>query len=217
MKSRTLKTIYNLIAANYTKKPLPNGKFLHEFTPSTTSTVYEFEANGADIMVVGEHYNIGFNDVNGKRVVDTDCLSVATVHNKFLSYSFAIAMSANNHVANKNKNDLRVQHAGQGDYFWGKKYAWREFGLVLPQDAFHKYLEHVGHPRIQCVTIDPNMQYQNNQPSFAYAESGLQTSIDALINSAVRVGDGTFFKSTLYFNSEKKFTIKGINSITDKK
>ncbi len=73
MKSRNLEMIYDLIAANYTKNLQPNGKFLHTLTPSTTNTVYEFEANSTDEIVIGEHYNIG------------------------------LAMSKNNHVSNRIK------------------------------------------------------------------------------------------------------------------
>lgn len=217
MKSRNLKTIYNLIAANYTKTLQPNGKFLHTFTPSTTNTIYQFEANSADEIVVGEHYNIGFNEIGGNKVVDLSCLSIATNHNKFLSYSFAIAMSKNNHTSNKNKNDQRVTHKAPNGYYWGKKYAWREFGLVLPQKAFHNYLEFINHPSVACQTIEPNSQFQNNQPSIAYLEDGIQDAIDNLIDSAVRVGNGTFYKSPLYDSGNTKFTIKGINAITDKK
>lgn len=217
MKSRNLKTIYDLIAANYNKTQLPNGKFLHTFTPSTTNTVYEFEANSADEIVVGEHYNIGFNEVGGKKIVDLSCLSVATRHNKFLSYTFAIAMSENNHTSNKKKNDQRVTHSATSGYYWGKKYAWREFGLVLPQQVFYKYLALINHPAVACQTVEPSSPFKNNQPSIAYLETGIQTAIDNLIDSAVRVGNGTFYISHLYDSGNTKFTIKGINAITDKK
>lgn len=56
MKSRDLLTTHNLIASNYTITQIAPGKYLHTFTPATTSTVYEFEANAADVITEGEHY-----------------------------------------------------------------------------------------------------------------------------------------------------------------
>lgn len=43
MKSRDLKTIHDLIATNYQKLDLGNGRFLHTFQPATTDTTYQFE------------------------------------------------------------------------------------------------------------------------------------------------------------------------------
>jgi len=45
MKSRELKTIYDLIASNYQITEIDDGKFLHSFTPMTTDTKYQFIAN----------------------------------------------------------------------------------------------------------------------------------------------------------------------------
>lgn len=60
MKSRDLFTIHDLIASNYKITKLASGKYLHQFTPATTPTVYEFEANATPVVVEGERYNIGY-------------------------------------------------------------------------------------------------------------------------------------------------------------
>lgn len=71
MKSRELFTIHDLIASNYTITKLTYGNYLHKFTPATTATVYEFEANATPIIVEGERYNIGYTlDSEGRNIID---------------------------------------------------------------------------------------------------------------------------------------------------
>lgn len=216
MKSRNLKTIHDLIVTNYQKHDLGNGRYLHTFQPATTDTTYQFEANAEDILVQGERYNIGFTEDNGIKTIDTSCLSKASVLDKDFSYQYALNMSKQKHEENKGKNDSRVKYSESDGYYWGRKYAWREFGLALPRDAFERYLiECVGHPMIDCQVITEG--YPQGEDSFAFKADGLEEAIDALIQSAVIVNKGPYFKSPLYFDGGKRFTIKGVPAITDKK
>ncbi|NIF22564.1 hypothetical protein [Candidatus Pantoea multigeneris] len=216
MKSRNLKTIHDLIVTNYQKHDLGNGRFLHTFQPSTTDTIYQFEANAEDVLVQGERYNIGFTEDNGIKTIDTSCLSKASVLDKDFSYQYARNMSKQKHEENRGKNDSRVKHSESDGYYWGRKYAWREFGLALPREAFEIYLiECVGHPMINCQVITEG--YPQGEDSVAFQDDGLEDAIDALIQSAVIVNNGPYFKSPLYFDGRRKFTIKGVPAITDKK
>ncbi|HDC4440570.1 hypothetical protein HV357_21720 [Enterobacter cloacae] len=216
MKSRDLKTIHDLIATNYQKVDFGNGRFLHTFQPATTDTTYQFEANFEDVIVEGERYNIGFTEENGCKVVDLSCLSKSSILDKDFSYLYARNMSKQKHDENKGKNDSRVKYQSEDGYYWGRKYAWREFGLVLPRDAFESYLiDCVKHPIIECVVETEG--YPKGEDSIAFKEDGLEKAIDELIETAVMVNNGPYFKSPLYFNNEKRFTIKGVPAITDKK
>lgn len=95
----------------------------------------------------------------------------------------------------------------------GKKYAWRQFGLAIPQDAFHAYLKQIGHPYIECETINPDLPFQNNDKSIAYREDGIDDAIKELLSTAVKIGK-VYFKSPRY---DKKFSIRSPLSMTDKK
>lgn len=217
MKSRELKTIHDLIVTNYQKHDLGNGRYLHTFQPSTTDTTYEFEANVEDVVIEGERYNIGFTEeVEGVKIIDQSCLSKCSVLDKDFSYQYARNMSKQKHVENKGKNDSRVKHDEAEGYYWGRKYAWREFGLALPRDVFEKYLiECARHPYVDCKVVTEG--YPLGDDSIAFLEDGLADAIDELIQSAVMVNKGPYFKSSLYYGGEKRFTIKGVPAITDKK
>ena len=213
MKSRDLFTIHDLIASNYTITKLPSGKYRHQFTPATTATIYEFEANATPVITEGERYNIGYVvDDAGRNIIDLSALSPTSQVNPMLSFLAAQHIARGNHTIEKAKNDQRVTHAATDGYYWGKKYAWRMFGTVIAKGAFFEYLEEIGHPSVPCITRDPDLPYSNDE-STAYAEHGLEDVVRNLIASAVKVSPA-YFKSPLY---SKRFTIKGINALTDKK
>ncbi|MHC5132007.1 hypothetical protein ACYSTU_12770 [Pseudomonas glycinis] len=214
MKSRNLYTIHDLIVRDYTITEQPSGKFLHQFKPSTTETLYQFETNSSAIELVnGERYNIGYmEDAAGRRVIDPSCLGKADTVNKYLSYSAAKQFSLDKLAENKGKNDDRVRHKAKDGYYWGRKYAWRRFGLVIAKDAFYQYLEEIKHPSVPCKTISGDVGIHSNQESIAYKEEGLEEAMDELIETAVR--KGRLFKSPKY---TKQFQIRPINAITDKK
>ncbi len=213
MKSRELFTIHDLIASNYTITKLSSGKYLHQFTPATTSTIYQFEANGTPVVKDGERYNIGYTvDSKGRNILDLSALSPTSQVNPMLSFLAAQHIAKGNENIERAKNDQRVTHSGKGGYYWGKKYAWRMFGTVIAKEAFFQYLEEIGHPSVPCITQNPDLGYGNEQ-STAYAESGLEDAMRNLIASSAKASSA-YFKSPLY---SKKFTIKGINALTDKK
>ncbi|EKS7785097.1 hypothetical protein A9797_18595 (plasmid) [Edwardsiella piscicida] len=216
MKSRDLKTIHDLIVTNYKKHSLGNGRYLHTFQPATTDTTYQFEANSENELVPGERYNIGFTEVDGLKIVDISCVSKSSVINKYISYECAKMVAKEKHDENKGKNDSRVNYTKQDDYYWGKKYAWREFGLVIPKGVFFSYLlDCVKHPYISCTVTTPG--YPTGDDSIAFAEKGLEKAIEDLINSATMIKNGPYFTSPLYFDGKNRFSIRGINAITDKK
>jgi hypothetical protein len=214
MKSRNLKTTYDLIVSNYRIEPLENGKFLHSFTPASTDTVYQFIANGTSELEEGMHYNVGYSDGDYcKRDVDLSCISKASDVNPTLSYLFARQLSSENSRTNKAKNDERVTHKETSGYYWGKKYAWREYGLAISKGAFYKYLKEIEHPSTPCLTINPDLPYANNEQSTAYLDDGLLDSIEQLIMTAEKVTKA-MYKSPLY---SKRFAIDGLTAISDKK
>jgi GR25 family glycosyltransferase involved in LPS biosynthesis len=213
MKSRELFTIHDLIASNYTISKLPNGKFLHSFTPQTSNTVYEFEANSAPVIEEGERYNIGFSTgKNGGNIIDLSALSKTAEVNPFFSYAFAQQIARENQPVEKAKNDQRVTHQATDGYYWGKKYAWRMFGAAISKDAFYSYLEEINHPTVPCVTNNPDLPYQS-KPSKAYKEEGLEEAMRNLVSSAIKASPA-YHKSPLY---SRKLSIKGVKAITDKK
>lgn len=213
MKSRDLFTIHDLIASNYKISQLPGGKFLHSFTPKTTNTLYEFEANSTPVIEEGQRYNIGFSiDQNGRNVIELSALSKTAEVNPFFSYAFAQQIARENKPVEKAKNDQRVTHEATDGYYWGKKYAWRMFGTVISKDAFFSYLEEINHPSVPCVTNNPDLPYKS-EPSTAYKEEGLEDAMRNLISSAQKVSPA-YHKSPLY---SRKLSIKGVKAITDKK
>ena len=184
MKSRDLKTIHNLIVSDYEIKPLGNGKFIHTFKPQTTNTIYSFEANGTPELEEGTHYNIGYYEEGDNKIIDISSTGKADEVNPYFSYSYAKSISEENTKINKNKNDTRVTHSATDGYYWGKKYAWRQFGLAIPKEAFYKYLEQINHPFTKCQTINPDLAFSQNEDSIAYKEEGLDVAIQSLLFSA---------------------------------
>lgn len=213
MKSRELFTIHDLIASNYTISKLASGKYRHQFTPATTATLYEFEANVTPVIKEGERYNIGYTvDAAGRNIVDLSALSPTAQVNPMLTFLAAQHVARGTYATEKAKNDQRVTHAATNDYYWGKKYAWRMFGTSIAKDAFYQYLDEIGHQSVPCISRDPDRPYGNDE-SIAYAEHGLEDAMKNLIASAVRTS-AAYFKSPLY---SRRFEIKGINALTDKK
>jgi hypothetical protein len=214
MKSRNLYTIHDLIVTNYSIVPLSSGKFLHQFTPATTDTVYQFETNNSNAEVEeGERYNIGFTtNAAGRNIIEPSALGKANTVNKLLSYLAAKQLSQDKLAENKGKNDDRVRHRATDGYYWGRKYAWRRFGLVISKNAFYNYLEEIGHPNVPCRTINDDLGVHSNEESIAFKEEGLEEAMDALIDTAVK--NGRYFKSPLY---EKNFQIRPISSISDRR
>ncbi|MEJ8865649.1 hypothetical protein [Pseudomonas jessenii] len=214
MKSRNLYTIHDLIVRDYTISPLPSGKFLHQFKPSTTDTIYQFETNSSAVeMVNGDRYNIGFiMDASGRKIIEPSSLGKADSVNKLLSYSAAKHFSIDKLAENKGKNDERVRHTATDGYYWGRKYAWRRFGLVIAKGAFYNYLQEIAHPVIPCRTINDDIGIHSNEESVAYKEDGIEDAMDALIETAVK--EGRYFKSPRF---SKAFQIRPINAISDKK
>jgi len=214
MKSRNLYTIHDVIVRGYTVTELPNGKFLHQFTPATTGTLYQFETNSsAAELVNGDRYNIGFiTDREGRNIIEPSALGKADSVNKLLSYSAAKHFSLDKLAENQGKNDDRVKHRATDGYYWGRKYAWRRFGLVMAKGAFYKYMEEIAHPFVVCKTINGDIGIHSNEESIAYKEDGLEEAMDALIDTAEKVG--RYFKSPLYSG---RFQIIPVNAISDKK
>ncbi len=212
MKSRELNTIHDLIVTDYTITKIAPSRYRHSFHPETTSTIYEFEANASPVLEDGRRYNIGFSvDQSGKHIVDRSSISPTDLVDPQQSYAAAKKFSKGIDITNRRNNDTRVTHGRVKGYYWGKKYAWRRYGLVIGRNAFDQYLEEIGHPSVTCQTQDPDTGFSS--VSTAYADVGLQTAIDELIRTAVTV-DSRYFKSPLY---RKKFSIRGLSAITDKK
>ncbi|PSU69822.1 hypothetical protein C9J22_13165 [Photobacterium phosphoreum] len=214
MKSRELHTIQDLIVSNYTITSNGDGKFTHTFTPENTNTLYSFIANETYELEQGEHYSIGFYiGDKGNKIVELSCVAKNQGVNPMLSFLFAQQEAEGKHAVNTEKNNTRVTHKATDGYYWGKKYAWREFGMAIPKGAFHAYLAEVGHPTVPCFTSNPALPYSNNDYSIAYKEEGLAKVIEDLITSAVKV-TAARYESPLY---SKRFMIKAISAITDKK
>lgn len=212
MKPRALHTVPDVIVTDYTITMLPTGMFLHRFHPATTATIYEFEGNATPRLKAGSRYNIGYTVTpDGRNVVDPSTLSPAETVNPLFSFHLAKEYARQQYEVERENNDRRVTHSGTGDYYWGKKYAWRMFGACIPKTAFYAYIDEIKHPSIPCVTSEIGYPPSN---SIAYAETGLEEAVYKLITSATLVKDGPYYRSPLY---SKKFVIEGINGITHKK
>ena len=84
------------------------------------------------------------------------------------------------------------------------------------REVFENYLiDCIKHPRVDCKIETEG--YPQGDDSFAFKEDGLEDAIETLIASAVMVNKGPYFKSPLYYANSKRFTIKGVPAITDKK
>lgn len=207
MKSRELFTTPVLIVTNYTVVPHIGGKFLHSFTPETTSTVYQFIANQEPILEQGQRYNIGYNVEDGRNWVDVSATAKADDVDQYKSYYVSRLLGEELRAVETQKSDERVVHNATDGHYLGKKYAWRIYGMAIARDTFEAYLEDISHPSVPCLTED--------SPSIAYKEAGLEDAINGLIQSSTRVG-GNRFSSPL-LPSKKWFQIKGLSAITDKK
>jgi hypothetical protein len=213
MKSRELCTIHNVIITDYTIEDIGNAKFRHSFHPQNTDTVYEFIANGTPELIEGERYNIGYKkEPDGRKYVDISCISKNTKVNPIVSYYCAKQASSDKHAVNKEKNDVRVTYEASDDYYWGKKYAWREFGLAIPKNAFFQYLDEINHKKTHCIITNPDDLAQTTS-TVAYAEAGLDEAIFKLLTLAEKASPA-YFKSPLF---SKRFSIRGVDAITDKK
>ena len=164
-------------------------------------------------IIEGERYNIGYTvDSASKNIVDLSALSPTSQVNPMFTFLAAQHVANGTYATEKAKNDQRVTHSATDGYYWGKKYAWRMFGTAIAKDAFYQYLDEIKHPSVPCITSDPDLPYGNDE-SIAYAENGLENAMKNLIASATRASSA-YFKSPLY---SRKFSIKGINALTDKK
>lgn len=207
MKSRELHTVPVVVVTNYRISSHLDGKFLHSFTPESTSTQYQFVANREPLLEEGERYSFGYTIDEGVNWVDTSAIAKAESVNPDASFHVARLFGEELREVESRKSDDRVRHAAQDGYYLGKKYAWRIYGLAIPRDVFDLYLKHIGHPHVQCFT--------DGSRSIAYAEKGLASSIDSLRTSLVRVANNRF--SSPLVPQRKWFQVKGISAITDKK
>ena len=207
MKSRELHTTPVLIVTGYRIVPHSTGRFLHSFTPETTSTLYQFVANREPLLEEGERYNIGYTTDNGVNWVDMSATAKADDVDKNKSYYVSRLLGEEIRDSETNKSDTRVVHPPKKDHYLGKKYAWRIYGMAIGRDTFDAYLADISHPAVNCFT--------DGSPSIAYKENGLLSAMDDLIASAVHIS-GNRFSSPL-LPSKKWFQIKGLSAITDKK
>lgn len=213
MRSKDLQAAYNIVASNYTISKLSDGKYLHKFTPaSNVNTIFEFVASEARAIEENENYNIGYAQMDdGRRVVDPSAMSLASAVNPMLSYLYAENLAKQKYAEEKEKNDTRVQHQeNDGEYYWGKKHAWRMFGAFMAEDAFLKYLDEIGHKSVVCVMVPPD---KPRSISKAYAETGLEKAAFLLLSTAIKVNK-SMFKSEHYSG---RFIIKGASSISHRK
>ncbi|WP_223669851.1 hypothetical protein [Kangiella shandongensis] len=213
MRDRKLLTVYDVIVDNYNIEEIGEGHYLHTFTTKTTGNKFEYEGKSIEIVEENERYNIGYEKIGGRNIIALHSLSKVSSVNKNISYNYAKQIASEDFNINKQKNDDRVSHSASDGYYWGKKYAWRAYGgIVIAKEAFFNYLDEINHPSVSCITDDPDKPFAGNE-SIAYKDEGLEEKLDALIETAEKSGK-RFYKSELY---SKKFIIKGIKAITDKK
>lgn len=103
------------------------------------------------------------------------------------------AMRAHRFLANRQapmeraKNDRRVTHEVGTGYYWGRKYAWRVFGMMMKKHQFAQFLAEIGHPTIPCLVRDSRPNQTRLNPSIAYLEDGLRETVERLVRSSSRV------------------------------
>ncbi|WP_235039664.1 hypothetical protein [Vreelandella profundi] len=210
MRSRNLQTTPVVIVSNYRITPDPGtGKFLHQFTPETTSTVYQFIANREPVFTQGERYNIGYDVENGLNIVDVSASAKADEVDPLVSHNVARILGEQLRAVETTKSDQRVVHSANSGHYLGKKYAWRIYGMAVAKGTFYDYLEEIGHPSVPCTT--------EGSASTAYLDAGIDTAMDNLINSCSRMGSSSNRFSSPLLASKGWFTIKGISAISDKK
>ena len=209
MKSRELFTTPTLIVSNYKILGRSDGKYLHQFTPESTLTVYQFIANREPILVEGEKYNIGYRVVNNNNEVDISAVAKAETVNPKVSHYVARELGEQQREVETRKSKERVVYFGKSELYLGKKYAWRIYGEAFPRGVFDSYLHSIDYPRVNCTT--------DGTPSIAYKDEGLAEAMETLVNSCVRVSkNSNRFKSDLV-PDKKWFNIKAIPAITDRK
>jgi len=187
VKPRDLHTIHNLIVRDYKIIQTSAGKYMHTFTPATTSTIYQFEGSSIPRLENGKHYNIGFRpNKNNLNIVDPAFISEISEVDPSVSYAIAQKISQENFAIEKANNDRRVTpHGNVTGYYWGRKYAWRIYGIAISENAFDEYLKEIGHPTTTCTTFEPDKPYGNSQ-SIAYADEGLAAAVSDLIAFATK-------------------------------
>ncbi|MEZ5492870.1 MAG: hypothetical protein R3F50_21545 [Gammaproteobacteria bacterium] len=209
MKSRNLATTSVIIVTNYTIAKDPSGKYLHSFTPENTQTRYQFLANREPLLEEGERYNIGYEVVGGINWVDISAISKADEVQPRVSHYFARTVGEQIRSVETEKSNSRVIHNANDGPYLGKKYAWRVYGMAVARNTFDTYMDAIRHPSVSCVT--------DGTPSIAYKDSGIDSAMDELIQSCIKVGHtGNRFSSTL-LPKKKWFQVKGLSAITDKK
>lgn len=186
-----------------------SGKYLHKFTPEHTPTIYQFLANKEPVLEQGQRYNIGYETINGINWVDMSATAKADEVNPTVSHDVARQLGEQCCAVESGKSDERVTHAATDGHYLGKKYAWRIYGMAIARNTFDEYLEAINHPRAKCLT--------DGAASIAYKDVAIDSAMDSLIQSCVKVGSaGNRFSSPL-LPSKKWFQVKGLSSITDKK
>jgi hypothetical protein len=198
-----------LIVSNYSISSYPLGRFVHTFTPENTATVYQFLANREAVLEQGERYNIGYEVIDGVNWVELSATSKADEVDPVVSHYVARHLGEQCRAVQTEKSNARVIHSGTAGAYLGKKYAWRIYGMAVARDTFDKYMEIIGHPMVSCST--------EGSRSTAYLDIGIDSAVQDLINSCVKVGNtGNRFSSPL-LPSKPWFQVKGIAAITDKK
>ncbi len=153
MRSRNLQTTPVLIVSNYRITPDPrSGKFLHQFTPETTSTIYQFIANREPVFLEGARYNIGYDIENGQNVVDVSASAKADEVDPVVSHNVARILGEQLRATETTKSDQRVVHSASNGRHLGKKYAWRIYGMAVAKETFFTYLDEIGHTSVPCTT-----------------------------------------------------------------
>jgi hypothetical protein len=216
MRERNVLNCPGLIASNY--KIIKTGDlFFHEFTPQTTQTVYRVvTTSSVPVVEEGEYYNVAYNLEDGIRLVDPNSIVKITVAGEkelIRIYEEAFDDKKAFHQREKAKNEARVKpYKKDGKYYWGKKYAWRVFGIMLSKDAFYNYLKEINHTTIPCIVFNED---RNDPPgaSIAYQEEGIKEAIETLLKTA-EPSSGKYYKSPHF---SKKFTIKTPDAFFDKK
>lgn len=154
MKSRELNTTPVLIVSRYNVVPHFNGKFLHSFTPESTDKLYQFIANEDGGLEPGARYNIGYTvDDEGNNWVDISASTKADDVDKKASHYVARKYGEELRKRETTKSDERVVHKATDGYYLGRKYAWRIYGMAIPEDAFYVYVEDQKHPAVPCRTL----------------------------------------------------------------
>lgn len=140
MKSRELHTTPVVVVSNYRISPDKSGKFLHSFTPESTSTVYQFIANQEPLLEERERYSFGYTIDNGVNWVDTSAMAKAESVDPDVSFYVARLLGEELREVESRKSDERVTHVAKDGYYLGKKYAWRIYGMAVPSGTYLTFI-----------------------------------------------------------------------------